>query len=160
MRWTATRRPNLTFDQKQKFWPSHTSQRSLSLKEKILGPLSFQISLQICVRRIRTDSVDLQMRWTATKRPHSTFYCPKGLLCRDPSNFPVRPSSVCLSVRLSSVCHTQFWTRILRNMHAWNSIRVQNRVRLGHFAKHGSYEDNPSVALDHSRLSGDFATWV
>ena len=77
-------------------------------------------------------------------------YCPKGLLCRDPSNFPVRPSSVCrLSVR-----HTQFWTRILRNMHAWNSIRVQNRVRLGHFAKPGSYEDNPNVALDH------FKTWV
>ena len=31
------------------------------------------------------------------------FNCPKGLLCRDPSNFPVRPSSVCrLSVTLSS----------------------------------------------------------
>ena len=65
-----------------------------------------------------------------------------------------------LSVVCLSVCHTQFWTRILRNMHAWNSIRVQNRVRLGHFAKPGSYEDNPSVPLDHSRLSGDFATWV
>ena len=73
MRWTATRRPNLTFDQKQKFWRSQTSQRSLGFKEKILGPLSFQISLPICVRRIRTDSVDLQMRWTATKRPNLTF---------------------------------------------------------------------------------------
>ena len=65
-----------------------------------------------------------------------------------------------LSVRRPSVCHTQFWTRILRNMHAWNSIRVQNRVRSRHFAKPGTYEDNPSVALAHSRLSGDFATWV
>ena len=40
-------------------------------------------------------------------------------------------------------------------MHAWNSIRVQNRVRLGHFAKPGTYEDNPSVPLDHSRPSPD-----
>ena len=51
MRWTATRRPNLTFDQNQKFWASQISQRSLGFKEKILGPLSFQISLSICVRR-------------------------------------------------------------------------------------------------------------
>ena len=75
----------------------------------------------------------------------SSYNCPLGLLCRDPSNFPVRPSSVCRP----SVCHTQFWTRILRNMHAWNSIRVQNRVRLGHFAKPHLMEDNPDVPLDH-----------
>ena len=38
---------NTNFLQKQKFWRPQTSQRSLSLKVKILGPLSFQISLSI-----------------------------------------------------------------------------------------------------------------
>ena len=32
---------------------------------------------------------------------NNSVYCPKGLLCRDLSNFSVRPSSVCLSVRPS-----------------------------------------------------------
>ena len=71
--------------------------------------------------------------------------CPKGLLCRDLSNFSVRPSSVCPV--LSGP--TQFGTGILQKMHARSSIRVQNRVRLGHFAKRHLMEDNPDVALDH-----------
>ena len=81
-------------------------------------------------------------------------YCPKGLLCRDPSNFPVRPS-VCLSVVCPSVCHTQFWTPSESNCTAHETIRGQNRVRLGHFAKAHLYEDNPNVPLAHSRLSAE-----
>ena len=69
--------------------------------------------------------------------------CPKGLLCRDLSNFSVRPSSV------RRRRHTQFWTSSKRNLLVRNSIRVQNRVRLGHFAKPHLMEDNPDVALDH-----------
>ena len=57
MRWTATKRPNLTFDPKQKLWSSQTSQRSLSFKEKVVGRLSLQISLRICVARIRTRKI-------------------------------------------------------------------------------------------------------
>ena len=58
------------------------------------------------------------------------YNCPKGLLCRDLSNFVVRPSSSVVVRRPHS-----FWSRILQNMHARNSIRDQNRVRLGHFSK-------------------------
>ena len=73
-------------------------------------------------------------RGTMTSFCGANTYCPLGLLCRDPSNFPVRPASVCLSVVcLSVVCHTQFWTPSERNLLAWDSIRGQNRVRFGHF---------------------------
>ena len=41
--------------------------------------------------------------------------CPKDLLCRDLSNFPVRPSSVL------SVCPPQRWTAFLQNL----LIRIQ-----------------------------------
>ena len=73
--------------------------------------------------------------------------CPKGLLCRDLSKFVVRPSSVVPSRPVRGP--TQIWTGILQKMHARSSIRVQNRVRLGHFAKPHLMEDNPDVALDH-----------
>ena len=67
--------------------------------------------------------------------PESCNNCPKGLLRRDLSNFRVRPASVVRpsSVR-PSVRHTQFWTPSERNLLARDSIRGQNRVRLGHFA--------------------------
>ena len=91
------------------------------------------------------------------KKRLPAIYCPLGLLCRGHSNFPVRPSvrlSVCLSV-CPSVRHTQFWTSSERNCTAHETIRGQNRVRLGHFAKAHLYEDNPNVPLAHSRLSAE-----
>ena len=66
-------------------------------------------------------------------------YCPKGLLRRDPSNFRVRLSVVCLSVRLS-VCHTQFRSGNPPKPLGGVSVRVQKQVRLGHLT---DYRRNP-----------------
>ena len=108
---------------------------------------------------LRVGPLELKFR-KSREDPDSMFrfsgiYCPLGLLCRGHSNFPVRPASV---VRLSvclSVCHTQFWTPSESNCTAHETIRGQNRVRLGHFAKAHLYEDNPNVPLAHSRLSAE-----
>ena len=54
-----------------------------------------------------------------------------------------------ISLFVRPVGHTQFWTGIVQKMHARASLRVQNRIRLGHFAKPHLMEDNPDVALDH-----------
>ena len=62
-------------------------------------------------------------------------FCPKGLLRRDPSNFRVRLSVVCLSV-----CHTQFRSGNPPKPLGGVSVRVQKQVRLGHLT---DYRRNP-----------------
>ena len=82
----------------------------------------------------------IQLISTCDETP-SEFYCPKGLLRRDPSNFRVRLSVVCLmSVCLMSVCHTQFRSGNPPKPLGGVSVRVQKQVRLGHLTY---YRRNP-----------------